>query len=290
MHASINVAERDHSIVVFVNIDWNASRHNTEASTQKNMKTLKATVCSIIMTHEPVAICFCEVGESANPLTLRQISAVSQVIEDTWRELLQSAQLQSSFEQGYPYLTVWDSSRVHCWNFRITKVYTPQPERTAQLFAMRAARLEVDIANVHLASGRKQLTDAVRKGSLGNILQRKSSLHVGTIGQSRSFLIGGDMNTSKERMSLIFSTLRKEHLLQSDGMPNFIEPPHGKHGDLAITMDPDMTCACGEATNHDPKHVPVALKVYHSDPSSDQSKAQWLRFCCCCFGNRVPHH
>ena len=267
---STNALEHNHSIVVFVNIDWKASRHATVASANRNMTLLKTTVGSIIRTHEPVVICFCEVGESSNPLTLYQMSTVSQAIEDTWHELLQSTQLQCSFKEGYPYLTVWDSSRVHCFNFHITKCYEPQPFRTAQLFGMRAATLEVDIVNIHLASGKPTLTDAARKGSLRNILQRKSSLHDGTIGQSRSFLVGGDMNTSKERMSLIFSTLKREHLLQSDAMPNFIEPPHGKHGDLAIAMDQDVSLACGEAINHDLQHVPVALKLLHRIPTQNE--------------------
>ena len=276
---STNALKHNHSIVVFVNIDWKASRHNTVASVNRNMKRLKTTVRSIIMTHKPGVICFCEVGVTSNPLTLDQMSTVSQAIKDTWHELLQSTQLQSSFKQGHPYLTVWDSSRVHCFNFHITKCYEPQSFRTAQLFGMRAATLEVDIVNIHLASGKVRLTDAARKGCLENILRRKSSLHDGTIGQSRSFLLGGDMNTSKERMSVIFSTLKRGHLLQSDAMPNFIVPPHGKHGDLAVAMDQGVSVACGEAINHDPKHVPVALKLLHSDPPLDQGKAQCLRFC-----------
>ena len=289
---------RDHSIVVFVNIDWKASRHNTVDSANRNMKRLKTTVRSIIKTHKPVVICFCEVGESSNPLSLDQMSTVSKAIEDTWHELLQSTQLQRSFEQGYPYLTVWDSSRVDCFNFHITKCYERQPFRTAQLFGMRAATLEVDIVNIHLASGKEKLTDAARKGSLKNILQRKSSLHDGTIGQSRSFLVGGDMNTCKERMSLIFSTLKRDDVLQSDAMPNFIVPPHGKHGDLAIAMDQDVSVACGEAINHDPMHVPVAIKLLHSKwvpvcpqttlPAQNEELEQQLRHSCT--GHLRPAH
>ena len=278
-HASTNAVERDYSTVVFVNIDWKALRHNTELAVKRNMDLLKTTVRSIVKTHKPVVICFCEVGETGNPLTLRQMSAVSQVIKDTWHELLQSTQLQHSFKQGYPYLTVWDASRIHCFNFHIVKCYEPQPFRTSQLFGLRTATLEVDIANLHLSSGGKQLTDAARKGSLANILQRKSSLHDGTIGQSRRFLVGGDMNTSKELMSLIFSNLKKEHMLQSNAMPNFIAPPHGKHGDLVVSMDPDVAGARGEATNHDAKHVPVALTLFHSDPSPDQDKTHRVRIC-----------
>ena len=268
-----------HSIVVFVNIDWKATRHDTVVAENRNLGLLKTTVRSIITTHMPDVICFCEVGLSSHPLTLDQMSKVSQAIEDTWHELLQSAQLQRAFKQGYPYLTVWDSSRVDCFNFHIKKCYEPQSFRTAQLFGMRADTLEVDIVNIHLSSGKVKLTDPARKGSLENIMRRKSSIHDGTIGQSRSFLVGGDMNTSKERMSVIFSTLKREHLLQSDDMPNFIVPPHGKHGDLVVAMDQDVSVACGEATNHDPQHVPVALKLLHSDPPLDQGKAQCLRFC-----------
>jgi hypothetical protein len=112
---STNAPKHDHSIVVFVNIGWKASRHATVASAKKNITRLKTTVRSIIETHEPAVICFCEVGESSNPLTPDQMSTVSQAIKDTWHELLQSTQLQCSFKQGFPYLTVWDSSRVH-WN------------------------------------------------------------------------------------------------------------------------------------------------------------------------------
>ena len=277
--ASTNVVKRDYSIVVFVNIDWKKSRQETPKAKKSNMVIIEGTVRSIIQIHKPVVICFCEVGETDNPMTLSQMSAVSEVIEATWHELLQSTQLKSSFTQGYPYLTVWDSSRVDCFNFHITRCYEPQTWRTAQLFGMRVGTLEVDMVNVHLSSGNVKLTDAARKGSLGEILQRKSSIHDGSIGQSRFFLLGGDMNTTKELMSQIFSNLKKEHLLQSDDMPNFIAPPHAKHGDLAVTMDPNVIAAPGQARNHDPQHVPVALKLFHPKLPPEQGKAQCLRFC-----------
>ena len=95
-----------HSIVVFANIDWKATRHDTVVAENRNLGLLKTTVRSIITTHMPDVICFCEVGLSSHPLTLDQMSKVSQAIEDTWHELLQSAQLQRAFKQGYPYLTV----------------------------------------------------------------------------------------------------------------------------------------------------------------------------------------
>ena len=87
------------------------------------------------------------------------------------------------------------------------------------------------------------------------------------------------MNTSKEVMSLIFSTLKEKHLLQSDAMPNFIAPQNAKHGDLVVTMDPNVIAASGQATNHDPDHVPVALKLFHLMGSPEQGKAQCVRFC-----------
>ena len=243
------------------------------------MTKLKTTVQSIITTHQPAVICFSEVGECSHPLTKQQMTAVTQWIEDTW-QLLQSTQLQHSFSQGAPYLTVWDSSQVDCFNFHITHCYEPQYFRTAQLFGMRAATLEVDMVNIHLSSGTVQLRDPARKGSLENILfRRKSSLHAGTIGQSPNFLVGGDMNTSEYRMSVIFSEFKKAHLLQSDAMPNFLVPPHGKPGDLAIAMDHAVSVASGQARNHDHQHVPVALKLLLPDPSPDQGTTQRVRFC-----------
>ena len=100
------------STVVFVNIDWKASRHKTDRADKKNMSVLENTVRSIVETYEPVVICFCEVGEEANPLTLGQMVAVSELIEGTWHDLLQSTQLQRSFTEGYTYLTVWDASKI----------------------------------------------------------------------------------------------------------------------------------------------------------------------------------
>ena len=35
--ASTNVVKRDYSIVVFINIDWKASRHETEKADKRNM-------------------------------------------------------------------------------------------------------------------------------------------------------------------------------------------------------------------------------------------------------------
>ena len=92
--ASTNVVQRDYSIVVFVNIDWKKSRQETEKAKKSNMVIIEGTVRSIIQIHKPVVICFCEVGVSSRPLTLDQMSTVSQAIEDTWHELLQSTQLQ----------------------------------------------------------------------------------------------------------------------------------------------------------------------------------------------------
>ena len=87
------------------------------------------------------------------------------------------------------------------------------------------------------------------------------------------------MNTSEYRMSVIFSEFKKAHLLQSDAMPNFLVPPHGKPGDLAIAMDHAVSVASGQARNHDHQHVPVALKLLLPDPSPDQGMTQRVRFC-----------
>ena len=113
--------------------------------------------------------------------------------------------LFSTAQIGLPYLTVWDTAQVDCFHFETTGCYT--------LFDMRCGKLEADIANVHLEP--KLLTNATRNGALETIMQRRSAYHAGTIGEGRS-IIGGGMNTSKELMTSIFSSMKDKHLLQSD--------------------------------------------------------------------------
>ena len=96
---STNVVKHDYSIVVFVNIDWKKSRHDNKKVADKNLDLLKGTVRSIIKTHKPVVICFCEVGESSQPMTSSQMLAVSEVIEATWKQLLQSTVGSSFFSR-----------------------------------------------------------------------------------------------------------------------------------------------------------------------------------------------
>jgi hypothetical protein len=234
------------SIMVFVNIDWKDSRHDTAKSVEKNMKVIKKTVHSIVDTHKPAVICFCEAGEAGNPLTDQHMRALIKWIVDTWQELLQSAQLEWSFKIGYPYLTVWDASQAACFNFRVTCVYEFEPKHFAQLFAMITAGVETDAVNIHLASGTVKLKDPVRQAALVNLIRKPSAFDVNTNIGRRRCIIGGDMNTSPQRMSTIFSVLKEMRLLQSHAMPEFIIPPHGKHGDLVVTTDPDVTGALGK--------------------------------------------
>ena len=70
--------------VVFINIDWKASRHFKTLN--DNMKLLGNTIANVVHNMNPTMICMCEVGEATNPLTQEQMQQVS----TRGKELLQS--------------------------------------------------------------------------------------------------------------------------------------------------------------------------------------------------------
>ena len=86
------------------------------------------------------------------------------------------------------------------------------------------------------------------------------------------------MNTSKELLTMIFSSIKRKRLLQSDAKYEFIEPLNAEHGDVAATTNLVAVRASGQATNHDHKHVPVSVQVCCSDASDSRRTAQLLRF------------
>ena len=72
--------------IVFVNIDWKRSRHNTDTSTKKNLKKLADTITSIVQIMEPAVICCCEVGTAKYPMTKDQMSAMAETMRIAWEE------------------------------------------------------------------------------------------------------------------------------------------------------------------------------------------------------------
>ena len=59
--------------VVFINIDWKASRHSSEKTLAKNLRLLDATISSVVRKMSPALICLCEVGVASQPLNAAQM-------------------------------------------------------------------------------------------------------------------------------------------------------------------------------------------------------------------------
>ena len=58
--------------VVFINIDWKATRHN-KRRLKANMLLLSNTIFGVVCNMNPAMICMCEVGLAKYPLTLEQM-------------------------------------------------------------------------------------------------------------------------------------------------------------------------------------------------------------------------
>ena len=246
--------------VVFINIDWKKSRHNDHAL-NRNMKILDRTIAGVVHNMTPAMICMCEVGEAHIPLTKDNMQQVADQTKAAWRNsAIGNVKLDSMFEVGKPYLTVYDVSQVQCSGHRILEdLYLAHGQpRTAQAFLCRGPHDDtVDIINVHAPSGSRKLNDEQRTELITNLLQSNSQSMPGhTIGSAR-FLIGGDMNTAPFSLSVLLRTCRKEHVLQTK--EQVIEPRFGKHGDVAFFGGFTATCLTTTANNHDPRHNPYGI-------------------------------
>ena len=72
--------------VVFINIDWKASRHNTEKASTRNMTLLGKTIAGVVRNMNPTMICMCEVGEASKPLAEKQMQQVADQSMKAWKE------------------------------------------------------------------------------------------------------------------------------------------------------------------------------------------------------------
>ena len=83
--ASATQRSTTHINIVFLNIDWKASRHDTEQASTKNKKKLQDTIESIIANMHPDILCMCEVGLAQLPLTEGQMELVSEWCMEIWK-------------------------------------------------------------------------------------------------------------------------------------------------------------------------------------------------------------
>ena len=184
--------------IVFINIDWKDSRHDTERSTKKNLNILGNTIEDVVRKMKPAVICMVEVGVITQPLTRPHMDQVRDQVLTAWRSRAdENAHIRIMFEVGHPYMTAYDANQVLCSDHRILQnVFTARGPRSAQAFSCRGpGGATIDVVNVHAPSGEEKLKDKQRKELLTNLLQSNSMALPGTSLGNGSFLIGGDVNT-----------------------------------------------------------------------------------------------
>ena len=71
--------------VVFINIDWKASRRNAKAL-KSNMKILAKTITGVVRNMNPTMICMCEASLATIPLTEEQMQQVADQSMHAWNE------------------------------------------------------------------------------------------------------------------------------------------------------------------------------------------------------------
>ena len=192
--------------VVFINIDWKASRHN-RGRIHANMKILGKTIDNVVHNMNPTMICMCEVGQATIPLTEEQMQEVSQQSMRAWEgAATEHFELRSMFQVGAPYMTIYRHSPIHCsCRCILNNLYVAKDApRTAQTFVCCGpGNVTADVINVHApsGSGKKSLTTQQRIALLTNLLQSNSQSMPGQKLGRAYFLIGGDMNTKPHSLS-----------------------------------------------------------------------------------------
>ena len=225
--------------IVFTNIDWKASRHDTENSTEINMKILTKSIDDIVRKMAPAVICMNEVGVVSQPLKGPDMEQVRDTVMASWTSAAKGkVNLRTMFQVGSPYMTVYDANQVECSNHRIlTNVFTARGERSAQAFSCHGpGRVTIDVVNVHAPSGAEKLTDKQRNELLTNLLQSNSMALPGTSLGNGSFLIGGNMDTSPHALASLLNMCRHNNVLRTEA--TVVVPEWAKHGDVCITSLP----------------------------------------------------
>ena len=217
--------------IVYVNIDWKSSRHNTQESRARNKGTLQETIASIVAKMRPDILCMVEVGVASSLMKEEELEAVADWCveqwkrtatgragagwrspeffggEQAWKAAQDDFSLSVLYAKDAPYMTIYNTKKCSCTkNATLRNLYHNKMKepRTAQhmLFEPRTGAIGnlelVEIVNVHAPSGsnKRQLTDPNRKELIFNILQSESLENPATTIGHKNFLIGGDMNTA----------------------------------------------------------------------------------------------
>ena len=264
--------------VVFINIDWKASRHNM-GRIHDNMETLGKTITNVVRNMDPTMICMCEVGQVMTPLTKEQMQEVEHQITCAWKgAATEHFDLRSMFQVGEPYMTIYRHGLIQCSCHRILhNLYVgPNGEpRTAQTFVCSGpGNVTADEINVHAPSGRgrKRLKDKQRIALQTNLLQSNSqSMHGQEIGNAR-FLVGGDMNTKPYSLSQILEHCSKKGSLHTQTQIH--EPVFSEHGDVCFLGGLKAKPLTTTAEHHDPQHKPYGISWLMVQESATEQPAQ----------------
>ena len=92
--------------LIYANIDWKASRHDTAKAEANNSKLLRDTVLSIVKNMHPAVLCFCEVGTATNPLTEQIMKCLTEIVAAAWKDAATEhtePDIQFGYDTGYPY-------------------------------------------------------------------------------------------------------------------------------------------------------------------------------------------
>ena len=152
--------------IIFVNIDWKRSRHDSATAERRNLVQLARTVDSIVIQLRPAVVCFCEFGEVMNPLSAANAEVLMNEVQEKWRQAVHRRNASATkpdirflYTPNEPYLTAWGARQADCRRQRILKDLfgtSAAPPRTAQHFTCtRPGDHEIEgiaVINVHAPS------------------------------------------------------------------------------------------------------------------------------------------
>ena len=250
----------EHANCVFINIDWKASRMYHTLNV--NLRKLNDTITVVVRTMKPAIIMLCEVGESKHQLNQQQMEQIEDEVKSSWASAAtEGVSLRALWEQGAPYMTVYNSNVIECSEHRIIRdAYNSDGDgpRSAQTFVCKLPCGEsIDAVNVHAPSGTVRLKTWQRKQLLRNLLQSSSGESSGVNIGSSNFLIGGDMNTGSHAMSQLLQGVRTDGYLHTQ--ERIHERPIPRHGDLCIAGGIKTETLSMTAPHYDPMHDPYGV-------------------------------
>ena len=194
------------------------------------------------------------------PMTSEQMLVMADAMRIAWEgSATEQPDILNLFEDGAPYLTIWDNNRCKCTKGHILKnLYNVAGQRrTAQAFLCTmpgdSDEEGIDVVNVHAPSGTVKLTDIQRRHLIRNLLQSSSMTRASrTIGEGK-FVIGGDMNTDSILLGQIVDDHTKEGIIKTT--VGVWMPIDARHGDICVVggFTPFLVQRKG-ARNHDPQH------------------------------------